>query len=85
MIQVFGIPMGSDPVPFFANLFLSHKEADWVNTQRKFETINVRKINHSFRFMDDLLSQTSNVKTKWADEENQIFLNKNDQTAVRSF
>ena len=30
MIQVIGIPMGSDPAPFLANLFLAHKEADWV-------------------------------------------------------
>ena len=56
MIQVIGIPMGSDPAPFFANPFLDHKEADWVKTQRKFGTINVRKINNSFRFIDDLLS-----------------------------
>ena len=43
MIQVIGIPMGSDPAPFFANLFLAHKEADWVKAQRKLGTINVRK------------------------------------------
>ena len=41
MIQVIGIPMGSDPAPFFANLFLAHKEADWVKAQRKLGTINV--------------------------------------------
>ena len=41
MIQVIGIPMGSDPASFFANLFLAHKEADWFNTQRKLLTINV--------------------------------------------
>ena len=56
MIQVNGIPMGYDPAPFFANLFLAHKEADWVKAQRKLGTINVRKINNSFRFIDDLLS-----------------------------
>ena len=28
MIQVTGIPMGSDRASFFANLFLDHKEAD---------------------------------------------------------
>ena len=56
MIQVIGIPMGSDPAPFFANLFLAHKEADWVKAQRKLGTINVRKINNSFQFIDDLLS-----------------------------
>ena len=33
LIQVIGIPMGSDPAPFFANLFLAHKEADWVKVQ----------------------------------------------------
>ena len=55
-IPVIGISMGSDPVPFFANLFLAHKEADWVNVQRKLGTINVRKINNSFRFIVDLLS-----------------------------
>ena len=56
MIQVIGIPMGSDPAPFFSNLFLAHKESDWIKAQRKLGTINVRKINYSFRFIDDLLS-----------------------------
>ena len=27
MIQVIGIPIGSEPAPFFANLFLAQKEA----------------------------------------------------------
>ena len=48
--------MGSDPAPFFANLFLTHKEADWVKAQRKLGTIYVRKINNSVQFIDDLLS-----------------------------
>ena len=56
MIQIIGIPMRSDPAPFFANLILAHKEADWVKTQRKLGTINVQKINNFFRFIDDLLS-----------------------------
>ena len=56
MIQVIRIPMRSDPAPFFANLFLAHKEADWLKAQRKLGTVNVRKINNSFRFIDDLLS-----------------------------
>ena len=56
MVQVIEIPIGSDPVPFFANLFLAHKEADWVKVQHKLGTINVRKINNSFQFIDDLLS-----------------------------
>ena len=48
--------MGSDPVPFFANLFLAYKEAEWVKAQCKLGTIIVRKINNSFWFVDDLLS-----------------------------
>ena len=48
--------MGFDPAPFFGNLFLSHKEADWVKAQRMLGRINVRKINNSLRFIDDLLS-----------------------------
>ena len=56
MIQVIEIPMESDPATFFANLFLAHKETVWVKAQRKLGTINVRKINDSFRFIDDLLS-----------------------------
>ena len=56
MIQVIGIPMGSDAAPFFANLFLAHKEADWIKAQSKLGTVNLRKINNSFRFIDDLLS-----------------------------
>ena len=51
MIQVTGIRMGSHPAPFFANLFLAHKEADWVKAQRKLGTINVRKINNSFMYV----------------------------------
>ena len=52
IIQVIGMAMGSDPAPFFANVFQAHKEADWVKAQRKLGTINVRKINNSFRFID---------------------------------
>ena len=46
--NVVGIPMGS---------VQAHKEAHWFNAQRKFGTINVQKINNSFQFIDDLLSQ----------------------------
>ena len=56
MIQGIGIPMGSKSAPFFANLFLVHKEADWVKAQRKLGIINVRKINNFFWSIDDLLS-----------------------------
>ena len=41
---------------FLQNLVLAHKEADWVKAQQKLGTVNVQKINNSFRFIDDLLS-----------------------------
>ena len=53
MIQIIGIPMGSDPAPFFANPSLAHREA---KLKRKLGTFNVRKINNSFQFINDLLS-----------------------------
>ena len=56
MIQEIGISVDFDPTPLFANLFLAHKEADWVKEQCKLGTINVRKINSSFQFIDNLLS-----------------------------
>ena len=40
MIQVIGIPMGSDPELFFVNFFLAHKEASWVKAQQKLGTVN---------------------------------------------
>ena len=56
MIQLIGIPMGSDPTPYLANLFLAHKETDWVKAQCKLGAISVRKINSFFQFINDLLS-----------------------------
>ena len=51
MIQVTGIPMGSNPPPIFAYLALSQKEANWVKAQPKLGTVNVQKINNSFQLM----------------------------------
>ena len=54
--QIIGIPMGTDPAPFFANLFLAFYENKWINCQRKLNILNTRKMNNTFRFIDDLLS-----------------------------
>ena len=37
MIQVIGIPTGSDTAPFLANLFQAYKEAEWVKGQQSLE------------------------------------------------
>ena len=52
--------MGSDPVPFYANLFLVHKKTEWVKAQDKLGTID------SFQFIDDLLSQNDDCNNSCA-------------------
>ena len=48
--------MGSDPAPFFANLFLYFYETKWMNELRKNGLIKARKLCNIFRFINDLNS-----------------------------
>ena len=52
--QVIGIPMGSDPAPFMANLFLYFYESKWLESTNKHNLIKARKFSNVFRFIDDL-------------------------------
>ena len=54
--QIIGIPMGSDPAPFFANLFLYYYESKWLRNIQKSDLSRARKFKSVFRFIDDLLS-----------------------------
>ena len=54
--QIIGIPMGSDPAPFMANLFLYHYEAKYVKETKSKDIFTARKFRHTFRFIDDLLA-----------------------------
>lgn len=54
--QDIGIPMGSDPAPAFANLFLFHYESTWLNSIKKTNPILARKFGQVFRYIDDLLT-----------------------------
>ena len=54
--QVIGIPMGSDPAPFMANLFLYHYENKWLKNLKKNDIQKARKFSNTFRFIDDLLT-----------------------------
>ena len=53
--QTIGIPMGSDPAPFFANLFLFYHEEQWISKQRKANNNIARKFGNTSRFIDDLV------------------------------
>ena len=54
--QIVGIPMGSDPAPYFANLFLYRYESRWLNKMKKENNILARKFGRVFRYIDDLLA-----------------------------
>ena len=52
--QVIGIPMGTDPAPFMANLFLYYYEQKFVQNLAKLDVREARRLTHIFRFIDDL-------------------------------
>ena len=52
--QIIGIPMGSDPAPFFANLFLYYYENTWLRKIQKTDIARARRFANTFRFIDDL-------------------------------
>ena len=54
--QIIGIPMGSDPAPFMANLFLYSYESKYVKELKTKDLFTARKFRHTFRFIDDLLA-----------------------------
>ena len=54
--QVIGIPMGSDPVPFFDNLFLFFYESRWLKSIKNTNYGVARKFGNIFRFIDDLIA-----------------------------
>ena len=54
--QAIGIPMGSDPAPAFANLFLYHYESSWLDSTKKKNNILARKFGQVYRYIDDLIA-----------------------------
>ena len=54
--QIIGIPMGSDPAPFFANLFLYYYENKWLRKVQRSDLRRARRFANIFRFIDDLIA-----------------------------
>ena len=54
--QVIGIPMGLDPVPFFANLFLFFYGSRWLNSIKNTNYGVARKLDNISRLIDDLIA-----------------------------
>ena len=55
-LLIIGIPMGVDPAPFFANLFLFYYESEWIKSKFKTNPEIVRFFFYIFRFIDDLIN-----------------------------
>ena len=58
--QVIGIPMGSDPAPFIANLFLYVYQNRFMDKLKRTDLPRARRLRHVFRFIDDLLTMNDN-------------------------
>ena len=58
--QVIGIPMGSDPAPFMANLYLFHYENIFMRNLKKEDIQKARRFGNVFRFIDDLCAINDN-------------------------
>ena len=54
MKQIIGIPMGIDPAPFWANLFLYRYESIYISELIKSDKIKAKKYHGTSRFIDDL-------------------------------
>ena len=54
MRQKVGIPMGIDPAPFWANLFLYSYEHDYIKNLIKEDRVKAKHFHSTFRFIDDL-------------------------------
>ena len=52
-LQNIGIPMGIDPAPFWANLYLYHYESEFITRLSKSERYRGFKFKNCFRFIDD--------------------------------
>ena len=54
--QVIGIPMGVDPAPFMANLYLYHDESTFMEQLTKTNYSEAKKYNKIQRYIDDLFA-----------------------------
>ena len=60
--QLVGVPIGVDCGPFVANLTLFYFENKWLETTYKTDYASARKLNGTFRLIDDITSLNSDGK-----------------------
>ena len=88
--QVIGIPMGTDPAPFMANLYLFYYEFKWMTELTATNFGIARKYyGHTRRFIDDLatLNNNKHLENNWKNiYPKELVLNKeNDQDQAATF
>lgn len=69
--QNIGIPMGTDPGPDFANLFLHYYEFDFINNNTRTRYGLCKKLSKGFRYIDDVVF--FNSETQFEAEKNNIY------------
>ena len=58
--QIIGIPMGIDPAPFWANLFLSYFESNHMDELIRTDIAQAKRYHGTYRFIDDLCTLNNN-------------------------
>ena len=58
--QAIGIPIRSDPAPFFVILFLYFYESRWIKKLMKRDLGRARRFGNVYRFIDDLTALNDN-------------------------
>lgn len=53
LIQYIGIPLGTDPAPIWANLYLYDNKADFISNLNKTDKPRAIKFKNASRFIDD--------------------------------
>ena len=58
--QTIGIPMGIDPAPFWADLFLSYFESNHMDELIRTDIVKAKRYHATYRFIDDLCTLNNN-------------------------
>lgn len=69
--QSIGIPMGTDPGPDFANLFLHYYEFNYIHDHTRTNYGVCKGLSKSFRYIDDIV--VLNGETQFEAEKNNIY------------
>ena len=86
--QIIGIPMGTDPAPFMANIYLFYYEFKYMERLQSEDYATARRLySHTRRFIDDLatLNNKGHLGSNWTDiYPPELILNKENETETKA-